>query len=26
VYTPVLDSLDLPVIGGDYLSFTIPGN
>jgi hypothetical protein len=25
-YTPVLDSLDLPVIGGDYLSFQIPGN
>ena len=26
VYTPVLDSLDLPVVGGDYLSFQIPGS
>ena len=25
-YSAVLDSLDLPVVGGDYLSFQIPGN
>lgn len=25
-YTPVLDSLDVPVHGGDYLSVTLPGS